>query len=189
MTYFFNGGRTELFSGETQLLIPSPDVQTYDLKPEMSAKAVGDAVISITNMGEHGFIVVNFANGDMVGHTANLDAAIKAVEALDEQVGRIMEAAEKNGYSVVITADHGNCEEIQDATTGEPHTQHTINPVPCLIMDEERWQLLPHGGLANIAPTILQLMGLEQPATMTSGSLLLDPIGKSEECLTLVGAA
>jgi len=175
VTYFFNGGRQEPFSGETQLVIPSPKVATYDLKPEMSAAAVATAVIDAINKEKYGFILVNFANGDMVGHTARLDAVIQAVETLDLEVGRVLDAAVAHDYSVILTADHGNCEELVDPTTDAPHTQHTLYPVPCMIIDELSWQLSSSGGLANIAPTVLQLMGIEQPVQMTEESLLLKP--------------
>lgn len=173
VTYFFNGGRAEPYSGETQLLIPSPRVATYDLKPQMSAPQVADAVIKAMTYGRYGFMVVNFANGDMVGHTAKRHAVLTAVKSLDAEVGRLLTAAEKLGYSVLLTADHGNCEEIVDPLTGEPHTQHTTYPVPCLIIDRENWKLSCNGGLANVAPTVLELMGIQPPETMTAPSLLL----------------
>ena len=175
VTYFFNGGRQEPFTGEARLLIPSPRVATYDLKPEMSAPQVADTVIDAIESQKFAFIVVNFANGDMVGHSAVKHAVIQAVEAVDREVGRVIRAAERGGYSVVLTADHGNCEELIDPLTGAPHTQHTTYPVPCLVLDAQRWQLSSSGGLANIAPTILQLMGLPQPEGMTGRSLLLRP--------------
>ena len=173
VTYFFNGGRADPYSGETQMLIPSPNVATYDLKPQMSAKEVADAVIKAIGSGRYGFIVVNFANGDMVGHTAKQHAIISAVKTLDKEVGRVLEAAETIGYSVVLTADHGNCEEMINPLTGEPHTQHTTYPVPCLIMDELNWKLSCNAGLSNVAPTILELMGIQVPASMKSRSMLL----------------
>lgn len=173
VTYFFNGGRADPHSGERQLLVPSPDVATYDLKPSMSATAVADAVVAAIGTGRYAFIVVNFANGDMVGHTARRDAVLEAVETLDQEVPRVLEAAENAGYSVLLTADHGNCEELVDPFTGEPHTQHTTYPVPCLLIDEANWQLSSSGGLSNVAPTVLQLMGLQAPAAMTADSLLL----------------
>lgn len=173
VTYFFNGGRAEAYSGETQLLIPSPNVATYDLKPQMSAHEVANAVIGAISQGRFGFIVVNFANGDMVGHTAKRHAVLSAVKTLDEEVGRVLEAAETMGYSVLLTADHGNCEEMVDPLTGEPQTQHTTYPVPCMIMDKMNWKLSCHGGLSNVAPTILELMGIKKPQTMESSSLLL----------------
>ncbi len=173
VTYFFNGGRAEPYSGETQLLIPSPKVATYDLKPQMSAHEVADAVIEAMNKGFYSFIVVNFANGDMVGHTAKRHAVLAAVKSLDEEVGRVLASAESTGYSVVLTADHGNCEEMVDPATGEPHTQHTTYPVPCLIMDECNWTLSCNAGLSNVAPTVLQLMGIRTPQSMTAHSMLL----------------
>jgi len=173
VTYFFNGGKPEAYDGETRCLIPSPNVATYDLMPEMSAEEVADNVVKAINDRCHDFVLVNFANGDMVGHTANLSASIKAVEALDTQVGKVLAAAEKNNFSVVMTADHGNCEEIVDPGTGAPQTQHTTYPVPCLIIDEHVWQLSCSGGLSAVAPTVLQLMGLETPTQMTGETLLL----------------
>jgi 2,3-bisphosphoglycerate-independent phosphoglycerate mutase len=181
VTYFFNGGRADPYSGETQLLVPSPRVATYDMKPRMSAREVADAVIGAISTGRYAFMVVNFANGDMVGHTAVPDAVIKAVEALDEEVGRVLDAATTAEYSVVLTADHGNCEELVDPLTGEPHTQHTIYPVPCMVIDEDNWQLSCSGGLANIAPTVLQLMGIEAPAAMSATSLLLNRLQRVEQ--------
>ncbi len=174
VTFFFNGGRSEPYSGETQLLIPSPRVATYDLMPQMSAHKVADAVIEAIGCGRYGLMVVNFANGDMVGHTAKRHAILKAVTTLDEEVGRVLEAAETAGYSVLLTADHGNCEEMVDPLTGEPQTQHTTNPVPCMVMDQANWKLSSQGSLTNVAPTILQLMGITSPVEMTSPSLLLD---------------
>jgi len=174
VTHFFNGGRAEPYQGEKQLLIPSPKVATYDMQPQMSAHEVADAVIGAINFGRYAFIVVNFANGDMVGHTGNLDAVIHAVEALDRELGRVLVAAETAGYSVVLTADHGNCEEMVDNYSGAPHTQHTTNPVPCLVIDEYYWKLSCDGSISNVAPTVLQLMGIEKPQTMTSESLLLE---------------
>jgi len=178
VTYFFNGGRTSPYAGEKQLLIPSPGVATYDQKPSMSAKEVADAVVGAISKGSYAFIVVNFANGDMVGHTANRHAVLEAVETLDREVSRVLEAAETAGYSVVLTADHGNCEELVDPFTGEPHTQHTTYPVPCMILDEANWQLSSAGGLANVAPTILQLMGLKSAEQMADSLLLRELPGK-----------
>jgi len=175
VTYFFNGGGDQPLPSETRKLLPSPKVTTYDLKPEMSADAVADAVIDAIDEGEHAFIVVNFANGDMVGHTAVEEAVIKAVEALDSEVGRLIQHASESGYSIILTADHGNCEEMVNPVTGEAHTQHTTNPVPCLIIDEQTWRLSDCGGLVNIAPTVLQLMGLKVPKKMAS-SLLLETV-------------
>lgn len=176
VTYFFNGGKQDPYSGETQYLVPSPKVATYDQKPEMSAPQIADAVVDAIGKQKYGFIVVNFANGDMVGHTANYDAVIHAVEVLDREVGKVLDAAVAADYSVILTADHGNCEEVVDPVTHEPHTQHTLYPVPCLIIDKQNWQLSSNGGLANVAPTILQLMGIDKPQTMTANSILLKPV-------------
>jgi len=173
VTYFFNGGKKKPFAGEDHIMINSPDVATYDLQPEMSAAEVADTIIKALESGEHGFIMVNFANGDMVGHTAIREAVIKAVEALDHEVGRVLDAAVKAEYSVLLTADHGNCDEMVDPVTQEPHTQHTLYPVPCLVIDEKNWHLRPGGDLSSVAPTILQLMGLQQPPSMTGKSLLM----------------
>ncbi len=173
VTYFFNGGQTTTYDGEKHFLVPSPKVATYDLKPSMSAKEVADAVIGAISEGVYGFMVVNFANGDMVGHTAKRHAVIEAVETLDREVNRVLNACETAGYSVVLTADHGNCEEMIDPFTGEPHTQHTTYPVPCMIIDEDNWQLSSSGGLSNVAPTVLQLMGIRKPLKMSASSLLL----------------
>ena len=176
VTYFFNGGRQEPYSGETQYLIPSPKVATYDQKPEMSAPEIADAVIDAIKKNTYGFMVVNFANGDMVGHTARYDAVIHAVEALDSEAGRLLDAAVAADYSVILTADHGNCEELVDPCSDAPHTQHTLYPVPCMIIDEQSWQLSCNASLVNIAPTVLQLMGLDKPPQMTASSLLLKPV-------------
>ncbi len=176
VTFFLNGGRGDLFPGEKHQIVDSPDVATYDLKPEMSAAAVADTVIDALNQENYQLIVVNFANGDMVGHTAVRDAVIDAVETLDREVGRVLDSALEKGYSVILTADHGNCDEMIDPVTGEPHTQHTVYPVPCLVIDETHWQLSIGAGLPNIAPTVLQLMGLPQPEGMTHRSILLSPV-------------
>lgn len=175
VTFFFNGGKEEPFAGETRVMVPSPKVATYDLQPEMSAVEVADAVVEAIQAEQYGFIIVNFANGDMVGHTAVREAVIKAVEALDEAVGRVLDAAQAKGYAVILTADHGNCEELIDPLTGEPHTQHSMYPVPCLIIDQSPWRLRTGAGLSAIAPTVLQLMGIAQPESMQGRSLLLDP--------------
>lgn len=141
----------------------------------MSAKEVADAVIEALQSHDYGFLVVNFANGDMVGHTAKREAVIAAVEAMDYEVGRLLDVAVEEEYSVVLTADHGNCDEMVDPVTGEPHTQHTVYPVPCMIIDREKWHLNTGMGLSSIAPTILQLMGLQQPPEMLGQSVLLKP--------------
>jgi 2,3-bisphosphoglycerate-independent phosphoglycerate mutase len=173
ITYFFNGGKKKPFAGEEHVMVHSPDVSTYDLQPEMSAAEVADRVIESLQSGEHSFILVNFANGDMVGHTAVPGAVIQAVEALDTQVGRVLDAAVECGFSVVLTADHGNCDEMVDPVTQEPHTQHTLYPVPCMVIDEANWHLRPGGDLSSVAPTLLQLMGLQQPPSMTGKTLLM----------------
>ena len=173
VTYFFNGGKKQPFAGEDHVMVSSPDVATYDLQPEMSAAEVADKVIDALNSGEYGFIMVNFANGDMVGHTAIREAVIKAVEALDREVGRVLDAAVAADFSVLLTADHGNCDEMVDPVTQEPHTQHTLYPVPCLVIDKANWHLRPGGNLSSVAPTVLQLMGLQQPPPMTGKSLLM----------------
>lgn len=176
VTFFLNGGREEPFAGEERVMVPSPSVDTYDMAPEMSAKQVADEVIKAMSEGGHSLIVVNFANGDMVGHTAVPKAIIKAVEVLDKEVGRVLDAAVEQEYSVLLTADHGNCDEYIDPITREPHTQHTVYPVPCLIMDRSVWRLATGGGLSNVAPTLLQLMGLQKPKAMKGKSLLLEEI-------------
>jgi len=173
VTYFFNGGKKVPFAGEDHVMVNSPDVATYDLQPEMSAKGVADEIIKGLQSESYGFILVNFANGDMVGHTAVREAVIKAMEALDTEVGRVLDAAKEAGFSVILTADHGNCDEMVDPITQEPHTQHTLYPVPCMIIDEVNWHLRPGGDLSAVAPTVLQLMGLQQPPSMSGKSLLL----------------
>jgi 2,3-bisphosphoglycerate-independent phosphoglycerate mutase len=178
VTFFFNGGQGEEFSNEYRKIVPSPNVETYDLCPEMSAKQVADETISALKSNQYAFIVVNFANGDMVGHTAIKPAILKAIETLDTEVGRLLDVAVQEKYSVVLTADHGNCDETIDPISGEPHTQHTLYPVPCLVIDKIAWQMATGKGLSNIAPTILQLMGLEKPVAMTASSLLLKPISR-----------
>lgn len=165
VTFFFNGGREDVWRGENRILIPSPKVKTYDLQPEMSAPAVGDAVLSAMQKGED-FIVVNFANGDMVGHTGNYEACIKAVEAVDRELGRIIECAKAKDYALIITSDHGNCEKMKDEN-GNILTNHTVGFVWCFIVDS-RVNRVIDGGLNNIAPSVLKLMGLEIPEIMDS---------------------
>jgi len=176
VTFFFNGGKEEPYANEDRIVINSPDVATYDECPEMSAAEVATTVVDALDKKEHAFIVVNFANGDMVGHTAIPDAIIKAVEAMDTEVGKVLDAAVANDYSVLLTADHGNCDEYIDPISKEPNTQHTVYPVPCLIIDQTYWSLNTSGGLGNLAPTVLQLMGLEKPAAMQCKSLLLNEL-------------
>ena len=176
VTFFFNGGKGDEFPGEDRAIIPSPKVATYDLKPEMSAPEVAQATIDALRSQKYAFLVVNFANGDMVGHTAVPEAIIKAVETLDQEVGRVLDAAVAEGYSVLLTADHGNCDEMMDPATGTPQTQHSVYPVPCLIVDEISWRLAIGAGLASVSPTVLHLMGLPKPPAMTADSVLLAPI-------------
>jgi len=176
VTYFFNGGRGDAFAGEDRVIIPSPKVATYDLQPEMSAAAVADAVIEAIRSNKYALIAVNFANGDMVGHTAVREAIIKAVETLDHEVGRVLDTAVAADYSVILTADHGNCDEMVDPATGTPQTQHTVYPVPCMIIDQHCWQLSVGAGLSGVAPTVLHLLGLPKHPGMTADSLLLQPI-------------
>ncbi len=173
VTFFLNGGQETPVPGEERAMIPSPKVATYDLQPEMSASAVTDACIQAIESGEYAFVVVNYANGDMVGHTAVREAILKAVRTLDDEVNRLLESAKAHGFSVLLSADHGNCEEMVDPETGNPQTQHSLFPVPCLVVDERAWQLRDGGGLSNIAPTVLELMGLERPAAMSGESLLV----------------
>ena len=164
VTFFFNGGVEEPMEGESRVLIPSPNVKTYDMKPEMSAPEVGEAVR--TAMDEaYDFIVVNFANGDMVGHTGNYDAAREAVHAVDTQLGLILQKAKEEGYAVVLTSDHGNCEEMCDAE-GHVLTNHTVGEVWCFVLADGVQKVKEGGGLNNIAPTVLTLMGLEIPEEM-----------------------
>jgi 2,3-bisphosphoglycerate-independent phosphoglycerate mutase len=174
VTFFFNGGREEPYPGEDRKLVQSPRVATYDLQPEMSAREVADVVIEAMQSNSYEFIVVNFANGDMVGHTAVVDAIIEAVEVLDREVGRVLDAAVASRFSVILTADHGNCDEMVDPETGEPHTQHSNHPVPCLIVDDQVQTLRDGGNLSAIAPTVLQLMGIPQPEVMAGHSVISD---------------
>jgi 2,3-bisphosphoglycerate-independent phosphoglycerate mutase len=151
--------------------VPSPKVATYDLQPEMSAPELTDRVVAAIEAGKYDLIVLNFANPDMVGHTGSLPAAIEAVEAVDAGLGRIAEAVRRQGGALLVTADHGNCEMMRDPETGGPHTAHTTNPVPVLLMGGNA-RALYDGRLADIAPTLLALMGLPQPAEMTGRSLM-----------------
>jgi 2,3-bisphosphoglycerate-independent phosphoglycerate mutase len=163
VTFFFNGGIDEPYENETRVLIPSPNVKTYDMQPEMSAHEVGEAVLEAMD-ADYDFIVVNFANGDMVGHTGDFEAAKKAVEAVDEQLGKIYEKAKEKEYAFVLTSDHGNCEEMRDAS-GNVLTNHTVGKVWCFV-DAEGVKKVNTGGLNNVAPTVLKLMDLEIPSEM-----------------------
>jgi 2,3-bisphosphoglycerate-independent phosphoglycerate mutase len=174
VTFFINGGREAPFDGEKRIMVPSPKVATYDLQPEMSAERVADEMIEALGDKSYALYIVNFANGDMVGHTAMREAIITAVEVLDEQAGRVLDAAIANDVTVVLTADHGNCDEMIDPVSGQPHTQHSLYPVPCLIIDKSNWRLATGAGLSSVAPTVLQLLGLAQPSMMKGKSLLLE---------------
>ena len=170
VTFFFSGGREEPFAGETRILKNSPKVATYDLQPEMSAFELKDALIPELNKGEVDFVCLNFANGDMVGHTGVMAAAIKACEAVDVCVKEVVEAALANNYTTIIIADHGNCETMINPD-GSPNTAHTTNPVPIILVDKDL-KHIQNGVLGDIAPTILDLMGIEKPAVMTCHSLV-----------------
>ncbi len=170
VTFFFSGGREEPFVGETRILKNSPKVATYDLQPEMSAFELKDALVSELKKGEVDFVCLNFANGDMVGHTGVMSAAIKACEAVDVCVKEVVETALENNYTTIIIADHGNCETMINPD-GSPNTAHTTNPVPIILVDKDL-KTIHNGVLGDIAPTILDLMGIEKPAVMTCKSLL-----------------
>ena len=175
VTYFFNGGIEKPFEGEDRVMIPSPrDVATYDEKPEMSAAGVAQAVREAIASGKYDFILVNFANPDMVGHTGMLDAAVHAVEAVDSGLGAIVDATRAQGGAVMVTADHGNCELMKDPATGRPHTAHTLNPVPFIyVNDADRGARIRAGGrICDVAPAMLEILGLPQPPEMTGRSLL-----------------
>ena len=173
VTFFFNGGEEAVFPGEERILVPSPKVATYDLKPEMSAFEVTDKLVAAIAGGTFDLVVVNFANTDMVGHTGDLQAAIKAVEAVDKCLGRLEQAVRKAGGAMLITADHGNAEMMHDPGTGQAHTAHTMNLVPAILVNgPAEIKSLANGRLADVAPTLLALLGLERPAEMTGQSLL-----------------
>jgi len=180
VTYFLNGGQETTFPGEDRLLVPSPKVATYDLQPEMSAPELTDKVVTAIDSKKYDLIVLNYANPDMVGHTGSLPAAIKAVETVDAGLGRIASAVEKQGGALLVTADHGNCELMRDPATGGPHTAHTTNPVPVLLMGGDVTSLR-EGRLADIAPTLLELMGLPQPREMTGHSLIRAHVARAAE--------
>src|SRR5262249_30154235 len=174
ITYFFNGGIEKEFLGESRILIPSPQVATYDLKPEMSAFKMTDRICRALDDGETDVYIINFANGDMVGHTGNLKAAIEAIESVDTCLGWVIGTIERIGGTAIITADHGNCELMTDPESGSPHTAHTNNPVPFIVCDPDfKGKLRDSGSLEDIAPTMLELLGIEQPKEMTGNSLLI----------------
>ncbi len=172
VTFFFSGGQEETFPGEERILIPSPKVATYDLQPEMSAPEVTDKLVEAIESRRYDAIICNYANCDQVGHTGIFNAAVKAVEAVDECLARVLEAAAKVGGDVLITADHGNVEQMFDDSTGQAHTQHTTLPVPLVYSGPRKLSLREGGSLADIAPTMLVMLGVPQPAEMTGHSLL-----------------
>jgi 2,3-bisphosphoglycerate-independent phosphoglycerate mutase len=173
VTFFLNGGRETTFPGEERILVPSPRVATYDQQPEMSAVEVTDKVVEAIAAGHFDVIVLNYANADMVGHTGRLDAAVRAVETVDTCLGRLTAAVQQAGGTLVVTADHGNAETMRDPETGEPHTAHTLNPVPFLVVNPPAAVAhLEDGRLADVAPTLLDILGLGQPAAMTGHSLI-----------------
>jgi 2,3-bisphosphoglycerate-independent phosphoglycerate mutase len=172
VTYFLNGGEEHCYPGEERIMVPSPKVATYDLQPEMSAPELTGKAVEAVLSGKYDLLVLNFANPDMVGHTGVLGAAIKAVETVDTGLGRIADAIETMGGALLVTADHGNCELMRDPATGGPHTAHTTNPVPLLLVGRNDLALRD-GRLADLAPTLLELMGLKQPGEMTGQSLLV----------------
>src|SRR6185369_2364840 len=172
-TFFFNGGSDTQFDGEQRILVPSPKVATYDLKPEMSVFEVVDKVIPVIEEKQVDVVIMNIANPDMVGHTGVMKAAIDAVHDTDVAIDRILTAVEKVDGIALITADHGNCELMFDEKTGQPHTAHTTNPVPLILFDpKKRHALRGSGALENVAPTILTILGIEKPTEMTAESLL-----------------
>ena len=171
VTFFFSGGRELPFKGESRILCPSPKVATYDLQPEMSAYEIRDKILPEINSQSADFICLNFANTDMVGHTGIIEAAIKACETIDSCTKSVVEAALENGYTTILLADHGNCEMMINPD-GSPNTAHTTNPVPVILIDKNNYSI-NNGVLGDIAPTILDLMGIEKPKTMTQHSILI----------------
>ncbi len=173
VTFFFNGGEEKVFKGEDRILIPSPKVATYDLQPEMSAPEVARKTVEAIASEQYNLIVLNFANPDMVGHTGIIEAAVKAVETVDTGVWQVLRAAFAHDYTMILTADHGNCEMMVDPATSQPFTAHTTNPVPCFVLDKHyKITLRPEAALCDIAPTILQIFGLKQPEEMDGHSIM-----------------
>ena len=180
VTYFLNGGQETTFPGEDRIMVPSPKVATYDLQPEMSAVELTDKAVAAINSEKYDLIVLNYANPDMVGHTGSLPAAIKAVETVDTGLGRLVEAVRKQGGAMLVTADHGNCELMKDPETGGPHTAHTTNPVPVVLVDGHA-SAIQDGILADVAPTLLDLMGLSQPREMSGHTLIRRDAARAAE--------
>jgi 2,3-bisphosphoglycerate-independent phosphoglycerate mutase len=172
VTFFFNGGREQPYEGEERIMVASPKVATYDLEPAMSAAELAGKVVAAIDTGKYDVVVMNFANCDMVGHTGMLGPAIKAVEAVDDGVARVVEAIKRQGGFMFLTADHGNAEQMHDPQTNGPHTAHTLNRVPAILIEGPPGVTLKDGRLADVAPTLLALMGCDQPAEMTGVSLL-----------------
>ena len=172
VTFFFNGGEEKQYPGEDRILVPSPKVATYDLQPEMSAPIVTEKVVEAINEDKYNAIILNFANPDMVGHTGSLPAAIKAVETIDECVQKVVDAMLAHNGTILITADHGNCEQMIDYKTGELHTAHTTNPVPLILVTNDETLKVKSGKLADLAPTMLEILGIEKPEEMTGESIL-----------------
>jgi 2,3-bisphosphoglycerate-independent phosphoglycerate mutase len=172
VTFFFNGGREKPFEGEDRILVPSPQVATYDLKPEMSAEEVTDHLVEAIESGRYDAIICNYANSDMVGHTGIFEAAKLAIETLDHCLGRVLKALHLVGGEMLVTADHGNAEQMEDLINHQPHTAHTTNPVPLIFIGRDNAQLLDGGALCDISPTLLKIMGLSQPDEMQGRSLI-----------------
>ena len=190
VTFFFNGGREAEFAGEDRVLVPSPKVATYDLQPEMSAPEVTDKLVAAIESGRFDFVVVNYANGDMVGHTGDLQAAIKAAETVDHCIGWVSDAVQRAGGALLITADHGNAEQMTDPKTGQPHTAHTMNKVPLILVNApDSVQALADGRLADIAPTVLALMALPQPTAMTGEALIRPASARRDRAAAAARAA
>ena len=179
VTYFFNGGVEQPFPGEDREMVQSPKVATYDLKPEMSAGGIADAVVKAAEDGTFDVIIVNFANADMVGHSGKIEPTVKAVETVDACLGRIELAVRAKGGAMLITADHGNAEMMIDPVSGGPHTAHTTNPVPFIVVfaDDKNFTLKPNGSLRDISPTLLGMLGLPEPKHMTGQDLRI-PVKK-----------
>jgi len=171
VTFFFNGGEEKVFAGEDRILVPSPKVETYDLQPEMSAFEVTEKLEEAILSKKYNAIICNYANGDMVGHSGNLAAAIKAIETLDTCIGRVVNAMQSIGGEVIITADHGNAETMFDVENNQPHTQHTLNKVPLIYIGRHA-VLSANGALSDLAPTLLTMMGVAQPSEMTGKNII-----------------